>query len=486
MEDTKKLIRHLRKLFLALVFADVAVAIALYVLSGTPFGWVEYSLNETSEITVGRILAVLQFVFIAGTFDVLIRRACLIHNLQSTNTRIPNLMVLLFSIASYGFFGLAGFVLLYDYSIKALLAGSSAIGLGVAFMAKDFIHEAIASVQIQYDRLFSIGDWISLGEGDALCVVDIERRLVSLRNYDGMVVKYPSTKFLSGGVKNYSRQPTGMARNISFQIDPKYHQDKVLEILNVAARYVIQSNIKAGFYDRFSVTITGFQVGAITYRIKYFVDPSLGAGKTNTQMYQAVMRFLGVASISLESSISVSRLNDVVDQTRRLLDIRNQSVLKVLSLEEIQALARKVELCEFRKGEIILRHGDSGDSMFFIFEGNLDIQIPKDNGEKTSVANLWPGDCVGEMSMLTGEPRSADVVALSDVVLLQVTKAELQPILANNTGLVEKLSRMLAERKIHNQKHLSGAEAEAETAQETKTIAKRIIGFFALGLRNDI
>ena len=467
MEDTKKLIRHLRKLFLALVLGDVVVAAAIWYLSGTPFGWIDFSLNETSEITVGRILAILQFVLLAGTFDVLIRRACLIHNLTSSNSRIPNLMVLLFSVASYGFFGLAGFVLLYDYSIKALIAGSSAIGLGVAYMAKDFIHEAIASVQIQYDRLFSIGDWITMGEGDAYCVVDIERRLVTLRTYEGVTVKYPSTKFLSGGIKNYSRQPTGCSRTISFQIDPKYPQEKVVEILNVAAKYVINKNIKEGFYDRYNVQITGFQVGAITYRIKYFVDPSLTPGKTNTQMYQAVMRFLGVASISLESSISISRLNDVVDNTRRLLDIRNQSVLKVLSLEEIQALARKVALCEFRKGEAILRHGDSGDSMFFIFEGNLDIQIPKENGEKTSVANLWPGDCVGEMSMLTGEPRSADVVALSDVVLLQVTKDELQPILANNPGLVDKLSRMLAERKTHNQKHLSGAEAEAETAQET-------------------
>ena len=88
--------------------------------------------------------------------------------------------------------------------------------------------------------------------------------------------------------------------------------------------------------------------------------------------------------------------------------------------------------------------------------------------------------------MLTGEPRSADVIAINDVLLLQVTKAELQPILTNNPGLVDKLSRMLAERKVANQKHLSGADAEAETAQETQTIAKRIIGFFALGLKADI
>lgn len=484
MEDTKKLIRHLRKLFLALVLGDIIVAAALWHLSGTPFGWIDFSLNETSEITIGRILAVLQFVLIAGTFDVLIRRACLIHNLTSSSSRIPNLMILLFSVASYGFFGLAGFVLLYDYSIKALIAGSSAIGLGVAFMAKDFIHEAIASVQIQYDRLFTIGDWISMGDKEAYCVVDIERRLVTLRTHEGDTVKFPSTKFLSGGIRNLSRAETGCSRTIFFQIDPKYRHEKILAIMDLAAKYVVKNN--PVFYNRFSSSVNGFAVGSITYRIKYFCQPSAAPNNTNMTMYMAVLKFLNAASICLESSIAVSQLNDTVDQTRRLLDIRNHSVLKVLSLEEIQTLAGKVALCEFRAGETILRHGDSGDSMFFIFEGSLDIQIPKENGEKSSVATLWPGDCVGEMSMLTGEPRSADVIAINDVLLLQVTKAELQPILTNNPGLVDKLSRMLAERKVANQKHLSGADAEAETAQETQTIAKRIIGFFALGLKADI
>lgn len=483
MEKTKKLIRHLRKVFLVLLLLDIVIAVALNVMSGSPFGWVNFSLNENSEITAGRILAVLQFVLVAATVDSVIRRASMIHNLESTETRIPNLMVLLFSLATYAFFGLAGFVLLYDYSIKALIAGSGAIGLGIAYMAKDFIAEAIASVQIQYDRTFAIDDWIQIGDEELYKVIDIDRRFVTLKNYDGTTIKFPSTKFLSGGIKNYSREATGNPRIIFIEIDVKHSHDKVLSVLDVALKHAIQNT--DALYDRYNLVVTGIAVGTVTYRIKYFCSPELSPPISNSIVLKTVLKFLSVASINLESSISVSRQNDTVDQTRRLLDIRSQSVLKVLSLEEIQALARKVELCEFRKGETILRHGDSGDSMFFIFEGSLDIQIPKENGDKTSVAKLWPGDCVGEISLLTGEPRSADVVALSDVLLLQVTKEEIQPILAGNPDLVDKLSRILAERKIHNQKHLSGADAEAETVQESKTIAKRIIGFFALGLRKD-
>lgn len=484
MEKEKKLIRHLRKVFVLLLLIDIGIAGTLHYLSGSPFGWIDFSLNEHSEITLGRILGVLQFVVMAATVDSLVRRASMIHNIESTETRIPNLMMLVFSIAIYGFFGLAGFVLLYDYSLKTLIAGSGAIGLGVAYMAKDFIAEAIASLQIQYDRTFAIGDWIQIGDEDLYKVIDVDRRFVTLNDDNGTTIKFPSTKFLSGGIKNFSREETGNPRLLFIEIDVKHSHDRVLKILDVALKHAIKSN--NALFNRYELLVSGISVGTIRYRIKYFCEPELSPNKSNSLVLSTILRFMSVASVNLESTIGVSRQNDIVDQTRRLLDIRNQSVLKALSLEEIQALARKVEPCEFRKDELILRHGDAGNSMFFIFEGSLDIQIPKENGEKTSVANLWPGDCVGEMSMLTGEPRSADVLALSDVVLLQVTKEDIEPILANNPELVEKLSHILAERKTHNQKHLSSSEVEAETALQTKTIAKRIVGFFALGLRKDI
>lgn len=484
MEKEKKIIRHLRKVFVLLLLADIGIAGTLYYLSGSPFGWIDFSLNEHSDITLGRILGVLQFVAMAATVDSLVRRASLIHNIESTETRIPNLMILVFSIAIYGFFGLAGFVLLYDYSLKTLIAGSGAIGLGVAYIAKDFIAEAIASLQIQYDRTFSIGDWIQIGDEDLYKVIDVDRRFVTLIDDNGTTIKFPSTKFLSGGIKNFSREETGNPRLLFIEIDVKHSYDRVLKILDVALKHAIKSN--NAISDRYELLVSGISVGTIKYRIKYFCDPELSPSNSNSLVLSTILRFMSVASVNLESTIGVSRQNDIVDQTRRLLDIRNQSVLKALSLEEIQTLARKVTLCEFRKDELILRHGDTGNSMFFIFEGSLDIQMPRENGEKSSVANLWPGDCVGEMSMLTGEPRSADVLALSDVVLLQVTKEDIEPVLANNPELVEKLSRILAERKTQNQKHLSSAEVESETVLQSKTIAKRIVGFFALGLRKDI
>lgn len=485
MIDRKQLIQHLRKVLLGLLVADIILAATLYVMSDSPFGWDSYTLDERFEFTTGQILAILQFVLAAGTVDALIRRACLVHNEVSEGTRIPNLMILIFSVANYIFFGLAGFVLLYNQSLHALIVGSSAIGFSLAYLSKDFIAESIASIQIQMDELFSIGDWIAFGNGDIFCVEQIDRRLVILRNRDGALVKFPSTKFLSGGIKNYSRMPRGSSRRLSFEIDAKHNPDKILAILDVAVRYVLKKNTNNVYYDKYNVRITAIKVGVIVYRIKYFAGP-VSITKTDNEMNRAVLKFLALASISLESSINVTQHEEVIDLTRRLLDIRNRSILEVLSFEEIQALGGKIKLCEFRKGETILRHGDSGDSMFFISEGILDIRIPKDGDQTVSVANLWPGDCVGEMSMLTGEARSADVIALSDVVLIQVTKEEMEPILSKNPGLVDRLSRILAERKVLNQKHLSGAEAETETAQETKTIAKRIIGFFALGLRADL
>ena len=74
-----------------------------------------------------------------------------------------------------------------------------------------------------------------MGDKDAYCVVDIERRLVTLRTHEGDTVKFPSTKFLSGGIRNLSRAETGCSRTIFFQIDPKYRHEKILAIMDLAA-----------------------------------------------------------------------------------------------------------------------------------------------------------------------------------------------------------------------------------------------------------
>ena len=101
----------------------------------------------------------------------------------------------------------------------------------------------------------------------------------------------------------------------------------------------------------------------------------------------------------------------------------------VLDAEQLDALAAAVKVVHFGKRDVIVRERDLGDSMFALVEGKVSVSVHTPGGEKT-VATLGPGEVVGEMSLVTGERRSATVTALGKVTALEITKAALEPILA--------------------------------------------------------
>jgi CRP-like cAMP-binding protein len=94
------------------------------------------------------------------------------------------------------------------------------------------------------------------------------------------------------------------------------------------------------------------------------------------------------------------------------------------------------------------------------------------------VGSIWPGDCVGEMSLLTGEPRSANVRAKSNATLLEITKAGITPIFEANPELINEISTILEKRKAHNQMILNKPVELEELEKGIKILAKKILKYF--------
>lgn len=116
--------------------------------------------------------------------------------------------------------------------------------------------------------------------------------------------------------------------------------------------------------------------------------------------------------------------------------------------------------------------------MYIISEGCLEVKIADQHGEQKVVATLWPGDFVGEMSMLTGAPRAADVFAKADTVLVQITKEDIAPLLDSNPKLVKQFSDILAQRVAQNEVFASSDGQAARVAEESKSITTKILNFF--------
>lgn len=107
-------------------------------------------------------------------------------------------------------------------------------------------------------------------------------------------------------------------------------------------------------------------------------------------------------------------------------------------LRRVAALSRIVEA---PVGTVVTRIGEAGDTFFVVIDGTVTVRTPVGAG-----AELHPGDFFGEMSLLDGEPRSATIVAATDLRLLVVDRAHFWRLLDETPDLIRQMLTILSRR----------------------------------------
>jgi hypothetical protein len=98
--------------------------------------------------------------------------------------------------------------------------------------------------------------------------------------------------------------------------------------------------------------------------------------------------------------------------------LRRIRILATMKDDELERFAQFLETERFAQWSVVVRQGDPGDTMYFILEGELRVRIDL-AGKETILATLGPGEFFGDISLFDHGPRSADVVANSDSVVMK-------------------------------------------------------------------
>ena len=118
-----------------------------------------------------------------------------------------------------------------------------------------------------------------------------------------------------------------------------------------------------------------------------------------------------------------------------------------LDAAQLRFLAQHSRPTFFRAGTRLMNQGDFGGAMFIIVEGSASVDFADEDGHEKSVAKLGPRDVVGEMSLFTGDRRTATVSALTNVDAVEITKTSLERVFSKSPELVDKFSLVLARRQ---------------------------------------
>ena len=117
----------------------------------------------------------------------------------------------------------------------------------------------------------------------------------------------------------------------------------------------------------------------------------------------------------------VARANRAAPAAGAPLDFRALRRIRILATmkdDELERFAQFLETERFAQWSVVVRQGDPGDTMYFILEGELRVRIDL-AGKETILATLGPGEFFGDISLFDHGPRSADVVANSDSVVMK-------------------------------------------------------------------
>lgn len=129
--------------------------------------------------------------------------------------------------------------------------------------------------------------------------------------------------------------------------------------------------------------------------------------------------------------------------------LRSIPLLCDLKAHELEDLAAVIERRVVKKGKCLMRSEEAGEFIMFIVSGELKVALSGSGGREFIVDILGPGDFFGELTLLTGEPRSADVEALEDSAILVLARRDFEKHILMNSGLSRALLRNLALRLRH-------------------------------------
>jgi CRP-like cAMP-binding protein len=114
--------------------------------------------------------------------------------------------------------------------------------------------------------------------------------------------------------------------------------------------------------------------------------------------------------------------------------------------DALQALVENLQLVSLERGELLFREGDPSDALYVIVEGEVSVQ--NEGPPRVEMSRLGPGAFIGEVALMTDQPRSATVVCLHDAELLRIDRHTLSRVLANHGDVLRAVLRFVRDRLV--------------------------------------
>jgi small-conductance mechanosensitive channel/CRP-like cAMP-binding protein len=415
----------------------------------------------------------------ARALDLILARAAV-----GPQVRIPRLLrdmgrVVLFGMAVVA---IVNFVL--GRSATGLLAASGVLVAVVGFALRNLIADIFSGLALSLEHPYRIGDWIEAGSGVVGQVVEIDWRATRLVTRDNVSVVIPNGLIAAGKLLNYSYGDGRYRARLDVMLDASIPVDRAKRVLLTGA--IATPGVLSEPPPQ--VQVQECTDRGVTYIVRYWVSDFVNDQHCRDAVASNVLQSLHQSGLALaypKRDVIVARQRPVATQLRpsRPALLERTELFACLTSQERAELAELMAERTYAAGTPVVRQGDPGASLFILAEGVLDVHVAADGSKPTRLDRMLPGDVFGEISLLTGKPRSASVTSATDAVVYEIDKQDLEPILRRRPELAQDLAAVMQRHQSHNQERLqalSTTESLEAPADPVPNLMRRICSFFGL------
>jgi small-conductance mechanosensitive channel/CRP-like cAMP-binding protein len=361
----------------------------------------------------------------------------------------------------------------FNVNVYSLVASVGVLGVVIGFAVQQTLGDIFSGLALQLQRPFGSGDWIRSGQFlGRVQGVGVRSTTVVTRANERLEI--PNSAIAKEVLTNYGSPPIAdeVFVGISYDEPPNRVRETVLKVMRDVQHVLPDPEPEVLAWE--------YGDSAIKYRIKYWIGDYTYQEQARSALVTSLWYTLRRHRMHIPYPIQtlevrqpgLSRRSQEEFEREIIGELRQVDFLRNLTDAELRMLVPNAQVHEFGAGETIVRQGETGDSMYIIRRGVVEVVGRTPEGKLRVFAKLNRPQVIGEAAPMTGDPRNATCRAQTDVEVLELNREAFAELFKAHPEVLEQIGEVIANRAADRKEKLVDEASNGRDARRNRWISK--------------
>ena len=355
----------------------------------------------------------------------------------------------------------------FDLPIKGLLATSGALAIIIGLALQSSLGDVFSGIVLNLERSYQVGDWIILDNEVQGTVVETNWRATHILTGNQDIAIIPNSVIAKTKIVNCSAPTKNHGASMRVKLVPSLAPTAACDLL----KEVLFGTAHISRSPAPQVSVKDISSEAMELELSFSVNDINALAEAQNEIFNRLYHAVGAAGVPFAPRTGdlLASAAPAESSAERLLS--GVSLFSTLSVVEKAALAREMTRKEYQPGDLIVKAGTVMHALCVVSYG-VSVAWQQVEGRHVEHARLTPGIFFGENGLLMDEPTNANITALTKVVIYEISKTALLPLLKSRPSMADELSEALASRRLSQRSvldHTSDREQQKDSLTERVT-----------------